>query len=401
MKQQTSTRSDQHQSAMSNVTNHAAYIHKARAYPLVIREAPYTELEPNAIRVRVHALAINPIDHILQTQGTSLGFPWLKYPLVLGSDVAGTVVEIGESVRNFSIGDRVLGQCLGTDKTHVNSQNAEAGFQEYSVLQANMTSTIPETLSFEQACVVPLGLSTAICGLFQQDYLGMELPKPGKVIPKSQAVLIWGGSTSVGTCAIQLAAASGYDVITTCSPKNYDYCRSLGAKHCFDYNSPTTGRDILAALQDQVCVGALAIGVNSALACVDILSKHDFKSSKDEITQPARKFVSAVSGPELVSPEETLATVRTISRFLAFGVSLIYKTWRHNIGWKFVLGTNPAKNEVGKAMYNEYLPAALKSGQFEALPEAKVVGHGLEKVQEAMDILKGGVSARKLVVTLV
>ena len=386
---------------MSNIQSQAAYLTKARAYPLVISDAPHTILQPNTIRVRVHALAINPVDHIFQTQGTSLAYQWLKYPLVLGSDIAGTVVEIGESVQNFSIGDRVLGQCLGTDKAYVDSQNAEAGFQEYSVLRAHMSSIIPDTLSFEQACVVPLGLSTASCGLFQQDYLGLELPRPGKVIPKGRAVLIWGGSTSVGTSAIQLAAASGYDVITTCSPKNYDYCRSLGAKHCFDYNSPTAGQEILAALQDKVCVGAMAIGTNSALACVDILSKHDFKSSKDGITQPVRKFVSVVSGPELLSPDESLATLRTISRFLVFGVSLIYKSWRHNIGWKFVIGTAPARNEVGQAMYNDFLPAALKSGQFRALPEAKVVGHGLEKVQEAMDTLKGGVSARKIVVTLV
>ena len=386
---------------MSNITSHAAYVQKAKAYPLSIGEAPHAILEQNAIRIRVHALAINPIDHILQTHGTALAFPWLKYPLVLGADVTGTIVEIGDAVGNFSIGDRVLGQCLGTDKAHVDKQNAEAGFQEYCVLRAHMSSKIPETLSFEQACVVPLGLSTASCGLFQKDHLGLELPKPGKVIPKSRTVLIWGGSTSVGTSAVQLAAASGYDVITTCSPKNYEYCRSLGAKHCFDYKSPTARQDILAALRDKICAGALAIGADSALACVDILSKHDSGSGKDKTTLPARKFVSVVSGPDLPSPDVSLATLRTISRFLAFGVSLIYKTWRHNISWKFVIGTAPASNEVGPAMYNEFLPVALESGQFRALPEAKIVGHGLEKVQEAMDTLKGGVSARKMVVTLV
>src|ERR1700744_4298587 len=98
---------------MSTFTNHAAYLPKARAHPLQISEGPLTTVEPNAIRVRVHALAINPIDHILQTHGTSLGFPWLKYPLILGSDIAGTVVENGTSVKTFSLGDRVLGQCLG------------------------------------------------------------------------------------------------------------------------------------------------------------------------------------------------------------------------------------------------------------------------------------------------
>ena len=63
--------------------------------------------------------------------------------------------------------------------------------------------------------------------------------------------------------------------------------------------------------------------------------------------------------------------------------------------------SEPARNEVGLAIFNDFLPAALKSGQFRALPEAKVVGHGLEKVQKAMKILKGSVSATKVVVTLV
>ena len=384
---------------MSRTQNHAAYLSKQKAYPLDVREAPNDLLGPNAIRIRVHALAINPVDHILQAQGTSLGFPHLKYPLVLGNDVAGTVVEIGKSVKIFSIGDRVLGQCLGSDKAHVANQNAEAGFQEYSVLQSHMTSTIPETLSFEQACVVPLGLSTAACGLFQHDYLGLELPKPGKASPKNKTVLIWGGSTSVGTCAIQLAAASGYDIITTCSPRNFDYCRSLGAKHCFDYNSPTVIQDIVKTFKGKTCVGALAIGTNSPLVCTDILAKLEFKSSKDG--KKVGKFVCAASGPELCDPAETLATIRTIGRFIAFSVSLLFKTWRHGVGWKFVLGTKPAENEVGPALYNDFLPVALQSGQFKALPEAQVVGHGLGKIQEAMDTLKKGVSAKKLVVMLV
>lgn len=385
---------------MSKRMNRAAYLPKAKAPNLEVREAANTPLQPTAIRIRVHALAINPVDHILQTHGTALAFPWLNYPLVLGSDVAGTVVEIGSAVQNLNIGDRVLGQCIGTDKAHVKYQNDEAGFQEYSVLQTSVTSKIPDGLSFEQASVVPLGLSTAAAGLFEHEYLSMDLPRPGKVTPKNRTVLIWGGSTSVGTNAIQLAVAAGYDVITTCSPRNYDYCRSLGAKHCFDYNSPTTVQSVLAVLQDKICVGALAIGANSALPCIDVLSKYNFKPSNSDAVQPARKFVSVISGPELISPDETLATIRTIFRFLIFGVSLVFQTWRHKIGWKFVMGTSPAANEVGPAIYNEFLPAALKSGQFRALPEAMVAGQDLESIQEAMDTLREGVSAKKVVVSL-
>jgi NADPH:quinone reductase-like Zn-dependent oxidoreductase len=382
---------------MSKFQNRAAYLVKQKSPSLEIQEAPITALRPNTIRVRVHAAAVNPIDHIFQTHGTSLGFPHLKYPLILGFDIAGTVVEAGTSVETFNIGDRVLGQCLGTDKAFASSQNAEMGFQEYSILQPHMTSKIPATLSFAQACVVPLALSTAACGLFQKDQLGMELPKADKVTAMNRTVLVWGGSTSVGTCAIQLATAAGYDVIVTCSPKNFEYCRSLGAKHCFDYKSSTVVSDIVAALKNKVCVGALAIGTDSAIACMNILAKHDVDTSGEQI----RKFVAAASTPELASPDESFALLRTLSRFLAMGVSLSYKSWRHNIHWKFVNSAETSKNEVGPALYNDFLPAALANGQFRALPEAHVVGHGLEKLQEAINVLKGGVSAKKVVVTLV
>ena len=93
---------------MSKIRHHAAYLPKARTY-LESREAPLTTMDPNAIRVRAHTLAINPIEHILQTQGTSIGLSWIIYPIVLDFDIAGTVVEIGTSVKNFSTEDRVLG----------------------------------------------------------------------------------------------------------------------------------------------------------------------------------------------------------------------------------------------------------------------------------------------------
>jgi NADPH:quinone reductase-like Zn-dependent oxidoreductase len=71
-------------------------------------------------------------------------------------------------------------------------------------------------------------MSTAACGLFQEDHLALQrssaLPKP-----TSKTLLVWGGSTSVGSNAIQLAVAAGYEVFTTASPKNFDYVKKLGA----------------------------------------------------------------------------------------------------------------------------------------------------------------------------
>jgi NADPH:quinone reductase-like Zn-dependent oxidoreductase len=64
-----------------------------------------------------------------------------------------------------------------------------------------------------------------------------------------KTVLIWGGASSVGACAIQLAAASGATVLTTASPANHDFVKSLGADHVFDYRSPTVMDDAASVLK--------------------------------------------------------------------------------------------------------------------------------------------------------
>jgi NADPH:quinone reductase-like Zn-dependent oxidoreductase len=188
--------------------NIAAWLESKQA-PLVVKPAPYTHPRDLEIVVKNHALAINPIDWILQTTGNSV-FRWIKFPFVLGVDVAGEVVEVGSGVSRFKVGDRVIGHAVGTDKDSNNS--AEDGFQLYTVLLATMTTIIPPTLSYENGVVLPLGVSTAACGLFQKDQLALEYPAL-KPHPNGETVLIWGGSSSVGSNAIQLAV--GYHYLLT------------------------------------------------------------------------------------------------------------------------------------------------------------------------------------------
>ena len=102
--------------------------------------------------------------------------PWLKFPAVVGGDVAGQVVEVGTGVTRLRPGDRVLGLALGLERSR--NTPAEGAFQHYAVLLQHMVSPIPETMSFEQAAVLPLQLATAATGLFQQDHLGLALPTP-------------------------------------------------------------------------------------------------------------------------------------------------------------------------------------------------------------------------------
>ncbi len=365
--------------------NTAAWL-EATQVPLEVKAAPYTPPQGNEIIVRNRAVAINPIDWVLQIIGYFI-FPWIKYPFVLGSDLAGEVVEVGKEVTRFQVGDRVLGHAVGTDKKR--NSSAEGAFQTYTVVLAHMAAPLPNSLSYENAAVLPLGLSTAACGLFQKDHLALEYPSASPK-PTGQTLLIWGGSTSVGSNAIQLAVAAGYEVVTTASPRNFNYVKKLGASQVFDYNSKTVIKDVISALNGKTLAGALAIGQGSSETCVDIVG-----------TCKGNQFVSLAS-PSV--PIKNFPLRRQlpllIFQFVSSNVSLQVKCRIKNVKTKFIFGSSLMDNEVSRIIYEDFLPSALAEGRYAAAPEPSVVGTGLASLQAALDIQKKGVSAKKVVVSL-
>ena len=369
--------------------NTAAWINAAGA-PLAVGPAPYTPPADDQIVVRNHAVAVNPLEWIIQVAG-SLTYRWLKYPAVLGSDVAGEVVETGRAVTRFQVGDRVLGHAVGTDKD--SNSAAEGGFQQCTVLLERMASPIPDSLTFTSAAVLPLGVSTAACALFQDDQLGLR-PPALDAAPAGQTVLVWGGSTSVGSNAIQLATAAGYEVITTASPRNFEYVKSLGAVQAFDYNSPDVEADISAALRDRTLAGAVAVGPTSAPACVRIAG-----------ASAGRRFVSVATPPVTFdglggSGRGRLKLPRLVLRLVGRNVALQASARRRKVGMKYIFGTTLKANQVSGLVYRDFLPGALAAGRYLAAPDPLVTGHGLQDLQRALDIQRQGVSAAKVVVTL-
>ncbi len=360
-------------------TNTAAWL-GAKQAKLEVKSAPYTSPRENEIVVKNHAVAINPVDWIIQVASV---YRWITYPFVLGSDVAGEVVEVGNAVTRFKVGDRVLGHAVGTDKDRNNP--AEGAFQEYTVLLAHMAAPIPRTMPYENAAVLPLGLSTAACGLFQKDQLALQHPSATPT-PTGQTLLVWGGSTSVGSNAIQLAVAAGYEVITTSSPRNFAYVKKLGARQVFDYNSTTVVTDIIAAFQGKTLAGALAIGTGSAEPCADIVHACD-----------GAKFISMTSPS--VSFENGM-TFKVVRQLVSSNVSLQVKSRMRHMRTKFIFGSTLQNNEVSKVIYEDFLPQALADGRYVAAPEPYVIGTGLESVQAGFDAQRKGVSATKVVVSL-
>lgn len=149
---------------------------------------------------------------------------------------------MGPKVTRFQVGDRVDGLGLGM----VTNRSAEGAFQEaYTILQTNMASELPSKISFESAAVLPLGLSTAAARLFQDTYLKLQYPTEPRRMSTDKTLLVWGGASSVGSNAIQLAVAAGYEVFTTASAGNFDHVLKLGAARVFDYRSTTVCDDLV------------------------------------------------------------------------------------------------------------------------------------------------------------
>jgi NADPH:quinone reductase-like Zn-dependent oxidoreductase len=154
----------------------------------------------------------------------------VRFPRVLGSDGAGTVVAIGAGVKRFAVGDRVYGWGFG---------NKKGGFfAEYSAIDENHVARIPPGLSFDEAGSLAVSGITALQGL---DKLGLE---------SGQNVMIFGASGGVGHIAVQLAKHLGLHVFAIASKDDgVDLVRRLGADFAVDGHSKT----LVSELRD--CAG--------------------------------------------------------------------------------------------------------------------------------------------------
>ena len=374
---------------MSDLSNRAAWI-KAKGQPLTVSAAPVLQLGPGELRIRTRAIALNPFDGVVQTLG-SLVTPWVTYPAILGSDVAGEVVAVGASVSSVRPGDRVLGLALGIDK--LANRAAEGAFQKYVILRQEAVTLLPDSMTFEQAAVLPLAIATAACGLFLADQLGLQPPTVQQAVSTGKTVLIWGGSTSVGSCAIQLAAAAGYEVVTTASPKNFEYVRQLGAGEVFDYSDASVVATMVKYLGSREMVGALAISAGSGALCIDVMSQCH-----------GRRIVSMASAPLPIDDapltRQFVWKLTHLPRLAAGFLGLAIRARLRGVTTRSIWGTALMQSSLGKTIFQDFLGPALASGRVVPAPPPLVAGHSLDAIPQAMALLRHGVSAKKVVVLL-
>lgn len=244
---------------------------------------------------------------------------------------------------------------------------AQGGFQLYTSLNALVVSKIPDSLSYTSAAVLPLAISTAAACLFKKETLALPLPKTSDANPPSsgKSVLVWGGSSSVGATAIQLAAGAGHKVVSVASKHNIEGVKALGAAAVFDYNSASVADDIIAALE----------GTDFAGVCDAIGTPDAAKAWTPVYKKLSGKYGSVMPGAQGV-PEG------------AEGAS--------------VFGPSVALDDkyIGDVVWAKWVPEALQKGTLKASPKAIVVKGGLESVQEGLTKQKAGVSFGKIVVEL-
>lgn len=206
----------------------------------VIPDAPVPEAPADYLLVKVIAVALNPtdwkhIDFIAQPD----------YNHTVGCDYAGIVVSVGSAVtKSFQPGDRIAGFSHGSKHEDPSS----GCFAEYAKVKGDIQLKIPENISFEEAASWPTGINTTGQGMYGPDGLGLPEPEQQQQQQSATAekvpVLIYGGSTNTGLWAIQYAKLSGLRVITTCSEKNFEAVKALGADEVFDYRDEKCGEKI-------------------------------------------------------------------------------------------------------------------------------------------------------------
>jgi NADPH:quinone reductase-like Zn-dependent oxidoreductase len=198
-----------------NQTMLAAIAESAQT-PLVVRHIARPVPGKGQVLVRIHAAGVNPLDTKIAIGAGAHARQEL--PAVLGLDLAGTVVELGEAVAGFTPGQEVFGMAGGIG-------GAQGTLAEYIAVDARLIASKPHALGMREAAALPLVFITAWEGLVDRAN-----------VRSGQRVLIHGGAGGVGQVAVQLAKARGAEVYATGSAGNLDFIRALGAT-AIDYQT--------------------------------------------------------------------------------------------------------------------------------------------------------------------
>ena len=196
--------------------------------PNVITHEDMPQPQPAAgqLLVRVKAAGVGHWDALIREGEVRLQ----PLPLILGSELAGTVAAIGADVAGFNLGDEVYG---------ATNEQFSGAYAEYARASAQRIAPKPKTLSFIEAASAPIVTVTA-----------WQMLSEYADVTAGQTVLIHGAAGNVGAYAVQLAKQAGVHVVATAASADLDYVRGLGAETVVDYKKErfeqsVTGVDVV------------------------------------------------------------------------------------------------------------------------------------------------------------
>ncbi|KAF8648426.1 hypothetical protein AX16_006289 [Volvariella volvacea WC 439] len=177
----------------------------------VLKETKVSTPKAGELLVKIHSGALNPVDYAKE----KFGFFVTEWPVIVGQDIAGDVVDVGEGVTQFE----------GL------FSSPYASFQQYTLVEAALAAKIPDNITYDKAATIPLMLITSYLAMYHKLSLTPPTPTHGGAGKYRDAPFVVIG-------AIQLAKLSGFSpIITYASVKHEDFLKSLGATHVIDHQT--------------------------------------------------------------------------------------------------------------------------------------------------------------------
>ncbi|KAF4972508.1 hypothetical protein FSARC_932 [Fusarium sarcochroum] len=383
------------------MATHLAAVSLAKGQPFEIQSRPTPKPGPGELLIAVKSVAINPADAIMRDQGLFI----TTYPTVIGFDMSGLVLEVGENVPPgatkdgpspcFQPGTRIAAYSASAWR----SCDPDYGpFQERCLVPWQHAVPLPDQgMSWNSAATLPVSVQVPLSAWDMMGIPRMEEvtastsvsssagtdSEHNKRVQKREALLIWGASSSIGTMGVQTARLLCEDpsspfaaVYATAGSANKDYVRSLGAARVFDYKDPGVVNAIVsAAKKDGLIIRNCFLATGDLELCQAVLKAFV------EDGQMVDKKTAKIGSAPLLPPDAKVVD----------GVEVI-----------FVMPSMVEEERLEQFRYwmGTWLRLNLAKGTIQPSPEPRVVGKGLKAINAGLDKMLQGVSCEKLVVEI-
>ncbi|KAJ5693047.1 hypothetical protein N7462_002470 [Penicillium macrosclerotiorum] len=375
------------------MTSHLAAVSLAKGEPFELQSRQTPKPGPGELLIEVKSVALNPADCHMRKQGLFIA----RYPTVIGFDIAGIVLEIGEEVPTGAT-DEGAGPVFQPGITRVAAYVAAVwkacdpdygAFQERCLVPWQHALPLPNKgISWNQAATLPVAGQVPLSAW---DMMGV--PRVGETVnanvsegthqnknQKTEALLIWGASSSVGTMGVQSARVLRDDsdssiaaVYASAGAANQKYIGALGADRVFDYKEPQVVDAIVTAARVDGLVIRHCFLANGDLTPCQAVLKAFTGTGQDRKDKKAKIGSAPIVPPDALEVED----VETIFVMPSMDEAERLSQFRYWMGW---------------------LMKNLANGNVKPSPEPKVIGKGLGAINAALDELSRGVSCTKLVV---